>query len=81
MEGLGARGGVATRAQQPDGQTEGLPAKGGVISPGSTSWSANFKRPIPNIWPYFFFFLTPKQIRLQRGLLAPDWGAVGCFAE
>ena len=78
--GWGPGGGTATQAQQPDGQTEGLPAKGGAISPSSTSWSANFKRPIPNIWPYFFF-LTPKQIRLQCGLLAPDWGTVGCFAE
>lgn len=60
MEGLGARGGAATWAQQPDGQTEGLLAKGGVISPGSTSWSANFKLPIPNIWPYFFFLPYPK---------------------
>lgn len=82
--GWGLRGrvapAVAAQPQQPDGQTEGPPAKGGVISPGSASWSANFKHPIPNIWPLFFFFLTPKQIPLQRGLLAPDWGAVGCSA-
>lgn len=82
--GWGPRGRVAPQlrsARQPAGQTKGLPAKGGVISPhSSASWSANFKRPIPNIWP-IFFPLTPKQMQLQRGLLAPDPGAVGCFAR
>ena len=65
MQGLGPQG--EARAQQPDGQTEGHPAKGGVISPGSASWSANFKHPIPNIWPYFFYFLPQSRSSSNAG--------------
>lgn len=83
--GWGPRGRVAPQlrsARQPAGQTKGLPAKGGVISPparrpGVRTSNARF----PTFGRFFFFPLTPKQMRLQRGLLAPDPGAVGCFAR
>lgn len=82
--GWGPRGRVAPQlssARQPAGQTKGLPAKGGVISPQLGVLECELQTPDSQHLADFFFPLTPKQMWLQRGLLAPDPGAVGCFAR
>lgn len=68
VQGLGAR--EAGWGSAAGGQMEGLPAKGGVISPGSASWSANSQTRSPTFGFIFPFF---PQRRLPAGVQLAVW--------
>lgn len=68
VQGLRAR--EAGGGSAAGGQTEGLPAKGGVISPGSESWSANSQTRSPTFGHIFPFF---PQRRLPAGVQLAVW--------